>query len=291
MIHRNVLKFRGGRYLWWSLALLAASVGLYASHGDMQPPNGGTWQGYVLGSVGAGLIVWLALLGIRKRAYGSTLGSVQGWVSAHVYLGTSLLVVATLHSAAQFNWNVHTLAYVVMCLVILSGVYGAYTYLVHPRLVTENRAGATRDELFGELFELDRQGLEMADHCSPDVAMTVRSAIERTAIGGGVLSQLLGIDRSTMVSPSGGATVANRDQQAVIDFIGGRVPRAEKASEAANLQALLTLMCRRQTILRRIREDIRLQGWLKSWLFVHVPLTVALIGALAVHILTTFLYW
>lgn len=290
MIHQNFLRYRTSRYLWWSLALLAGSLALYFSQGDLQPPNGGTWQGYVLGTVGALLIVWLSLLGVRKRRYASTLGSVQGWVSAHVYLGSALLVVGTLHSAAQINWNVHTLAYVLMCVVILSGMYGAYVYLVHPRLATRNRAGATREELFGELFELDRQGLEIADRCNPEVQSAVKSAIQRTVIGGGVVQQLAGRDSSKMAG-AGGATVDNRDQQPVIDLVGGRVPRADKASEAANLQALVTLLCRRQTILRRIREDIRLQGWLKVWLYVHVPLTVALLGALAVHIVSTFFYW
>jgi hypothetical protein len=44
-------------------------------------------------------------------------------------------------------------------------------------------------------------------------------------------------------------------------------------------------------VLRRIRRDIQLQGWLKAWLYVHVPLTFATIVALLVHILTSFLYW
>ena len=69
MIHRNLLLFRGARYLWWSLGLLVVSGVLYATQGDVQPPNGGTWQGYVLGSIGALLIVWLTLLGVRKRRY------------------------------------------------------------------------------------------------------------------------------------------------------------------------------------------------------------------------------
>lgn len=290
MIHENVLRFRNARYLWWSVGLVVVSFVLYFTEGDLQPPNGGTWQGYVLGSVGAGLIVWLSLLGVRKRRYASTAGSVQGWVSAHVYLGSALLVVATLHSAAQVNWNVHTLAYVLMCVVIFSGMYGAYAYLMNPRLVARNRAGATREDLFGELFQLDRQGQEIADHCHPEVQAAVKSAIQRTVIGGAPVQQLLGRDQSKMVA-DGGASLDNQDQQPVIDLVGSRVPRADKASEAANLQALTTLLCRRQTILRRIREDIRLQAWMKIWLYVHVPLTIALLGALAVHILTTFIYW
>src|SRR5690606_26863040 len=101
MIHRNVLLYARGRYLWWSLALTLACVVLYFTQGDAQPPNGGTWQGYVLGTLGALLIVWLLALGIRKRRYSSTLGTVQGWTSAHVYLGSALLVIGTLHSGLQ----------------------------------------------------------------------------------------------------------------------------------------------------------------------------------------------
>ena len=71
-----------------------------------------------LGAVGALLIVWLTWLGVRKRSYSSTLGSVQGWTSAHVYLGTACLIIASLHSALQFGWNVHTLSYILMCVVI-----------------------------------------------------------------------------------------------------------------------------------------------------------------------------
>jgi hypothetical protein len=144
--------------------------------------------------------------------------------------------------------------------------------------------------LFRELFDLDREGLALATQCDPEIRTLVKSAIERTMIGGSALVQLFNTDRSQMARRGTGA-VDNRDQQAIIDIVGDRVPRAAKAIEAANLQTLLTLMCRRQAILRRIREDIRLHGWLKVWLYVHVPLTIALLLALVIHIVTTFIYW
>ena len=90
---------------------------------DVQPrPNGGSWYGYILGTVGAGLIVWLTLLGLRKRTMTPGAWSLKAWTSAHVYLGLSLIVIGTLHTGFQFGWNVHTLAYALMMLVILSGV-------------------------------------------------------------------------------------------------------------------------------------------------------------------------
>lgn len=294
MIHRNLLQYRNARYLWWSLGLVVASVLLYLNQGS-KPHAGDTWEGYVLGSVAAALIVWLMLLGVRKRSYASSAGTVQGWVSAHVYLGTALVAVATLHSAAQLGWNVHTLAYVLMCIVIASGMFGVYSYLAHPRSLADNRSGSARSALFAELFEMDRQARTLGERCEPSVRLAVTSSIERTAVGGGALAQLLGRDGShTMAAAeTGGAArlVPNPDQQPVIDFVARRLPRAEKGGEAAVLQELVVVLCRRQLLLRRIRRDIRLAAVLRAWLYVHVPLSVALLGALLVHILVTFLYW
>jgi len=297
----NILRYRNGLYLWWSLALLVVCIAIYASHSGEEPPNGGTWQGYVLGTIGALLIVWLTLLGIRKRSYNSSMGSVQGWTSAHVYLGAATLVVASLHSAMQFGWNVHTLAYIVMCLVIFSGFYGLHVYINYPRSMSANRMGGSRDMLFAELYELNNTGLKMTRRCGPTIREAIESSIERTAIGGGVRAQLMGSDnslillsgaeRATFQGPHSDKPVSNLDQQLAIDIVAEWVPKADKADEAVALEELLSVLCRRQTIIRRLRKDIQLQGWVQVWLYVHIPLTIALFFALAVHIVTTFLYW
>jgi hypothetical protein len=297
VIHQNLLRYRSGRYLWWALVLVASSAALYSTQVGLGRRNGGTWQGYTLGTAGALLIVWLAVFGIRKRAYTSRLGTVQGWASAHVYLGIALTVVATLHCAFNFGWNIHTLAYALMVAVILSGFIGLYVYLNSPGTIADNRAGGARAELFAELYELDAQARDLAARCNPAVGLAVKSSIERTVLGGSVLRQLTARDDSRLMvtdeatSDAGARLVANTDQQAVIDFVSNRLPRTEKRAEAALLQSLVTVLCRRQMILRRIRRDIRLTGWLRLWLYVHVPLSIALIAALSAHILVTFVYW
>ena len=297
MIHVGILQHEGTRYLWWSLGLVAVSVVIYSTQGGFQPANGGTWQGYVLGTAGALLILWLLMLGIRKRRYSSNAGTVAGWTSAHVYLGTALLIIATLHSAGQLGWNVHSLAYMLMCVVIFSGFYGIYTYINYPHLITANRSGSSRSDLFAELFELDKRGRELGARAPDDINVVVRSAIERTTVGGGIYAQLAGKDQSRFVRPSSAETsaagkpVSNADQQPVIEFIADRLPRTNKVAETELLQELLELFCRRQAILRRVSHDIRLRGRIRVWLLIHIPISVALLFALVIHIVTTFIYW
>jgi hypothetical protein len=291
VIHTDVLRFRRGKYFWWALLLSGVAAGLYGTQRAVRPPSGDTWQGYVLGTVGAGLIGWLTLLGIRKRRYSSTVGTLQGWTSAHIYLGMALLVVATLHCAFQFGFNVHTLAYVLMCLVIGSGIFGLFVYLNAPTRLAENRQGASRGQLFAELFEVGRQARAVSERCLPAVHTAVDSSIERTTIGGGAWAQLFSVDHSRFLRADKmdgtPALAKNADQQAVLDFVAARIPRADRSEETARLQELLLLLARRQVILRRLRSDIRLSGWLKVWLFFHTRVTAALLIALIIHIVVT----
>src|SRR5690348_7225049 len=113
-IHESYLRHENWRYLKVAAGLCAVAIVAYLVHDPLDGPNGGTWLGYTLGTIGALLIGWLTWLGVRKRQYGSNLGTVRGWVSAHVYFGLSLVVVATLHTGFQFGANVHTLAYLLM---------------------------------------------------------------------------------------------------------------------------------------------------------------------------------
>lgn len=294
-MHQNVLKYRGGRYLWLSLALMVFSLLVYLSQPAYLPPNGGSWQGYTLGGIGAALILWLSLLGVRKRKYRSNLGTVEGWASAHVYLGLAVLFIATLHTSFQFGLNIHTLFYGLMAAVVLSGLLGLYFYLSYPRRLARVRAGRRRKDWLTELNELDQGIREQAQKCDTNTRAIVESALDRTSLGGGVFAQLSGKDHSRVLELEKAAVssnlVSNRDQATVIDYLAGQVPKAGKREEALAFQELLSLFGRRRTVLGKLREDIRLMAWMQIWLYVHIPLTIGAIAALLVHVVTVFLYW
>ncbi len=91
--HESFLRYR--RYRWFKIAtFLSLFLILVYMIVDVSPRhNGGSWLGYTLGTIGAGLIVWLSLLGIRKRAMTRGRWSLKAWTSAHVYLGIALIGV------------------------------------------------------------------------------------------------------------------------------------------------------------------------------------------------------
>ena len=190
--HVGFLRDAGYRWLWVAVALCAVCIFGYLTIPAQPRPRGGTMYGYTLGTIGALLIVWLALFGIRKRAITTGVYSLKAWLSAHVYLGLSLLVIGTLHAGLHFGWNVHTLAYALMVLVIVSGMFGAAAYAVLPqalRLKAPNRGetefpkAVAGDHPLARSVQL-REAAQPLDRTEADL---VRLSTEQTDIGGSLL--------------------------------------------------------------------------------------------------------
>lgn len=282
LLHQSLLEFKRGRYFKVSLLLCVATIAAYIWH-EPSPgylkPYGGTWLGYTLGTIGAVLIVWLLLLGIRKRSYASTLGSVQGWTSAHVYLGASLIVVATLHCGFEFGWNIHTLAYALMVLVIASGFFGVFSYLFYPGRATANLSGETLDSLLLKMSELDRKcrriALELPDEFNALVMKASAGAVRR-AESGRRLWQLAG-GRRDPVREARDALVALGST-----LEGGQVKINEQ---------LVSEMTRLVSMTDRARLEFRYRVLLKGWLMLHVPMSLALLAALTAHVVSVFYLW
>lgn len=292
-MHQSILAFRKHRYLWLALLVTALCVTAYWIDNPQEPANGGTVLGYTLGTLGALLILWLAWYGVRKRRYASTAGTVQGWLSAHVYLGAALPVIVLLHSGFQFGYNVHTLAFVLMSLVIASGLFGVYVYLKYPQRLSENRGGANRSALIDELEDVDERSKRIASKLPPEFQELVSSGIGRLQLGESMWQRLRGRDLSQVLLKRGNdyAVVANPGQEAALDWLADQQARCREPETAAVIGELSALLRNKRRLLKPLAEDLRLQALLEVWLYVHIPLTTALLAALLVHILSVFVYW
>jgi hypothetical protein len=280
--HESILEYKRGRYLKVALLLSAVAIAAYVwhqPHGSIKP-YGGTWLGYTLGTIGAVLILWLMWLGVRRRRYGRSIGAVQAWTSAHVYLGTSLLVIATLHAGFEFGVNLHTLVYALMVGVIFSGFFGVYAYLRYPRMLTENLSGEAADELVQKIADLDRRcrqlALELPDEINAIVAKASRAGPREVATG----RQRLRLPGFTLRNPA-------REACKALTRVGTKF----KGEQAVQNGRLLTEMTRKSVLIDQVRRDARLRRLLKAWLMFHVPLSFGLLGALIAHTVSVFFFW
>ncbi len=288
----NLLKYKKYRYLSLSLILIVSAAVIYLTQGIEQPANGGTWQGYTLGIFSAFLVLLLTYLGIRKRSYSSRMGTVEGWTSAHVFLGTSLLLIATLHAAFQVGWNIHTLAYVLMIAVILSGFYGLFTYLHYPQVMSKNNNGGSQESWLQELAQIDDEIKNRSGSCRAEIRLLVLSAIENTKISGSLFSQLTRSDNSKIkIQSESDKYTSNKNQERVISYLARALPNSLNHAEASAIDGILSKFSRRQRLLKIIKRNLQIKAYLKVWLLFHVPLTIALLAALTVHILVVFIYW
>lgn len=275
--HEGFLRYGGYKWLKIALAISLLVIMIYAFHDARPRPNGGSWYGYTLGTIGAGLILWLTMLGVRKRAMTRGRWSLKAWTSAHVYLGLSLVIIGTLHTGFQFGWNVHTLTYVLMMIVIISGIYGIGVYSSLPRALSNNRGETTQMQMLDSLRQLDRQLHEAAQPLDHNYAEIVRMSLNDDPFGGGLIARLTGR------YPKCGTRAA---QAAIRAETGDRPAVGNDPVERIDV-----LLERKEAALARVRQHLRLKGLLEIWLYIHVPLTFALIAALFVHIFSVFFYW
>ena len=276
-MHQSMLVFREFRYLRVALLLSVAVIAVYAWHDPAGGANGGSWYGYTLGTIGALLILWLGWFGIRKRRYGIGQMTLQEWLSAHVYLGVSLIIIATLHTGFQFGLNLHTFAYGLMLAVIVSGIFGVVMYIRIPDLRNENLAGVTLDQLVSQIADLSEQTQQTAGQLPDDITHALVAAQESVRIGGSARRILAGTDRNCPIA-------------AVLQMVTAQAASLID-SDAVTARRLVSLLARQSQLLEQVRREVRFRALLEVWLYLHIPLTIGLIAALGAHVVVVFFYW
>jgi hypothetical protein len=273
-LHESFLRHAGWRWARIAGAISLVLILIYLFDDPKPRPQGDTVYGYTLGTLGAVLILWLTALGIRKRSMTEGRWSLKSWTSAHVWLGLSLVVIGTLHTGFHFGWNVHTLAYGLMLLVIASGVFGVVAYTTLPQHLSENRGELTENQMLEALRAVDRQLASAAQPLSGEAATLVNESLSADVFGGGLWRRL---------NPAAyhGPTMQARQQITMV--AAGQPPEA-----IARVRALLG---EKLGLIGRVRTHLRLRAILEIWLYVHVPATIALIAALVAHIVSVFFYW
>ncbi len=283
MKHQGFLEYRRFHYLkmatWVSVLAGAFYVWhrLYAFQNPGKVGYGGTWPGYFFGTVSTMLVIWLSWLGIRKRRYdGNT--STQAWLSAHVYLGVAVVILATLHCGFELGWNTHSLTYALLLIVVGSGIYGVIVFNRVPSRLTETMGNATLSSMVLQLQDVDTQAQRLALALPDQYNTLILEAAQKTRLQGTALENLLG----------------TTGRNCPTDYAVVIIERLNKQLDAASARAgreIYGHMIRRKALVEKIRHAHYLTAKLRLWLLLHVPLAIALLLALVAHIVSVFIYW
>jgi hypothetical protein len=267
----NFVNYKRYRWMLINLVGMCALLIFYWFDQPLGGRSGGSWLGYTYGFLAAFGIMYLMWFGVRKRSYRSNVGTLQGWLSAHVWLGISLILLVPLHSAFQFGFNVHTLAYALMLIVIFSGIYGAIRYLTLAPEITAHRGAPHTKKLLEAIQQLDRD-IDKATQGKSDSLLALRLQADF------VLAPSVWLCRRRQLVPT-----TDTQQEAKLLSV---VPEAEQV-DATNL---LGVISRKRLLALQLQEDVRTLSILQMWLYLHVPVSLALVVAVAIHIFVVFWY-
>jgi hypothetical protein len=282
--HRSFLEYRRFRHLKLALFLCAFAIGAYLWHRTyhFHTPGhigyGGSAMGYVLGTVSAMLILWLLWLGVRKRQYRASSSTLQGWLSAHVYLGLATLVVATLHSGFEWGVNLHGLTYLLLLIVVFSGIYGVVLFVRLPARMTAALGDDSAESLLLQMQEIDQQARGIALQMPDAFNALAMQAAQNTRLQESLLESVF-------------RPVAKRCATARAVEQVQLLSRGLKDEQARLGRELFGLMLNRRAAVDRLRRELRSRARLRRWLVLHVPLSFALLAALVAHIMSVFVYW
>lgn len=271
MKRETFLNYRNWYFAKLSVAILLILTMLYFMDSPFGGRRGNTIVGLSLGVFATLGILYLTYFGMKKRSYATSSGNLVATLSAHVWLGLSLLLIVPLHCGFHLGLNVHSLAYFLMIIVIASGIFGAITYRVLPQKLYSQRGGEKPEEYISIIQDLDAGILALAER-HDELKKMVRQLDVKTD------SYLRGNFSLSRPQPI--------DEKKAADLV---------AALPSNLNeeaiSLLNLLGKKRGILIKFTKEVWASAMLKIWLFVHIPFTCLLLIVLFLHIYLALYYW
>jgi hypothetical protein len=236
-------------------------------------------MGLGYGILGLVFIVVLMLYGARKRAYKSRLGTLQGWLHSHIYLGLLALAAIVFHSGFRLHDKVAATAFVLLSIVVLSGIVGAFLYTIGPPMLTDVESNLTPKEMSDQLNELAES--------------MVRLASGKSLALQAVCSSLLAMERPRRMAGWRllfGMPYRGGDEKET-DVSLQKQLRDVGPGEQAELTQLLTLSNEIRELRGRLVLKQRYRNIMEVWLYLHLPFSFALLAVVAAHVIGFFYYW
>ena len=262
------------RRFYWTLALTSGSYFVYARN---TYPHGGSLMGVFYGVAGFGIILLLMYFGVRKRSYKSSRWTLEDWLHAHVYLGILVFFIILFHSGFRFHDSVAVAALILLTLVFVSGIVGAVLYTYIPPLLIDVESKLSAQQISDQINQLAqvirRLSLDKSTAFQDYCANFLRTEQPKSFAGWRIMAP------GARARPATARTPLASDLELI--------PPAER-SEFVQLLALTNQM---KELHRSLIQKQRYINTMAAWLYIHVPLSFAMLLAVVTHIAGFFYYW
>lgn len=270
-------------------------------------PSGGTWQGLLFGIVGSLLMLYAGLIGARKKVPTWRIGRATTWMKGHIWLGLLTVPLILYHSAFRWGGAVEIALWVCFIAIIVSGVYGLILQQYIPRIMSQRAPMETVYEQIHSVCHAMRNETDdlIETICGP---LPEHVKPKKTEEEGGEPSKVaFEKARRKKIEPAKPGsepllTFYLNDIRPFLDPIFNRHSRlADAAHSESRFEQMrkrlppdfenqldqLSLFCEER---RQLALQSRLHHWLHGWLFLHVPLSFALLALGVIHAVTAVYY-
>lgn len=308
----------------WFLLFLAGTLGaaawyVYEAGTASTWPGGSSRVGFWCGVALGVLCLFEFFLWIRKKYLRVwRIGRAQTWLRAHIWLGLLCVPLLFFHSGFRLGGPLAATLFVLLLLIVLSGLVGLVLQQVLPKRMLDELSAET---IYSQIGELSRQleaeaedlvtavcGLETEEEAAEassrttDAGFLVVGAVRQVGMIAGRSTGTRAVDRRV----AGAEPLAEFFRAEIVPFLrqgaDGNLPLAHAGrarSLFANLRtrvpaAAHTHVDTLESFCEQRRQWIRQERahfWLHSWLWIHFPLSVALILLMFVHVFVALKYY
>lgn len=258
-----------------TVVLLAATIFGLQKFGLGGPILGALNMRWLTGLVGLIGIAVVMSYAFRRQIYTRRKGALRYWLLVHAYAGVIAGLVLLIHGGNDSGGWLTTLLMWSFDVVIITGLFGIFCYLVAPRMLTKIEGSPLLiDDLIMRREELNRQISKVASSPSERLRQLVANRVVRRFISLRYLfRQYLKRERLEDMLTAAKAEFSALTSQLTLE----EYRELEQAIEAA-------------ATLRRVDALIYLHRLLKLWLPPHVLSTSLMLALMIVHIIQVVFY-
>ena len=286
-----------------SVAMTAAAAGLYAYEVSSRPygPSGGSGLGLFFGITGTSCMLLAGLLSARKKLSTWRLGSALLWMKMHIWLGLLAVPFIVFHSGFKWGGPLTATTMALFYIVITSGVFGLVLQQFIPALMTarvpfetvRSQIDHVIDGLAADAYELVASIAGAIPEAAEEQAwLAAEEELQKKRPSN--WKQIVRQRPATEPSPVAAAlkTFYLAEIRPYMRAATGTQPPDLRrfmieAPECRGKLEKLQQLCEES---RQLRVQVRLHALLHNWLFVHAPLSFALLVLTAFHIYFALLY-